>query len=434
MEQYSGFLLLFDEPRRRALLAHQQKGPPRDWRFTDTVSTPDWEPHDVELCFLALTPTHINFAALARRGRAVASAKAQIVFTDFVPLPNLALGRLQAAIRVRLLPHTIRSASGYGRRVPPAIWTRLFTAIKELCPEQASELDDLDRLRQSAQQPYGGPAVSTVAWERDAVGVALDVFGAKRASILARWSPSASQGIPPFVKGLGATTVREDSILGYDAATLPGWAQLKRYVQGIVTFAKRSEYLTVVNVNRTPLETTLGVDLIYYHHVYKSYVLVQYKRMLKESTDFVYRPTDKSYSRELERMRAFRAAYPDSGAATAVDAYRLDPSGFYFKLCPAETITPLDGTLVEGKYYPLAYWELLTSDGALHGTRGGLRVANRATKRHFSNTLFVNLVQAGWIGTRGVSSVALTAILSEALDNGRSVILASSGETSRGRR
>jgi hypothetical protein len=38
----------------------------------------------------------------------------------------------------------------------------------------------------------------------------------------------------------------------------------------------------MINVNRTPIEKTMGADLVYYDNTYRSHVMVQYKMMTTE--------------------------------------------------------------------------------------------------------------------------------------------------------
>jgi hypothetical protein len=83
-----------------------------------------------------------------------------------------------------------------------------------------------------------------------------------------------------------------------------------------------------MNANRTRVEEALGVDLLYNHHQYASYVLVQYKRMRRESLENdgpVYRPTDESYKSETARMKSFLTEHGEVSAPGALGDYRLDP-------------------------------------------------------------------------------------------------------------
>jgi hypothetical protein len=77
---------------------------------------------------------------------------------------------------------------------------------------------------------------------------------------------------------------------------------------GSATFSKEGQSLTISNFNRHKVEQNTGVDLVYYHHKFDAYVMIQYKRMkvetLKKGNRIVYRPLlDESYKKEIEKMK-----------------------------------------------------------------------------------------------------------------------------------
>ncbi len=93
---------------------------------------------------------------------------------------------------------------------------------------------------------------------------------------------------------------------------------------------------TGVNANRTGIEKTLGVDLVYYHHSFDCFTMVQYKRMTGGEDQPVYRPdSDASYSAEIERMKQFLTCRSNDSPCD-VSAYRIGENPFFFKLCEAK--------------------------------------------------------------------------------------------------
>jgi hypothetical protein len=433
---YAGYIVVLDEPARRDWLQSRRdvaEFDGGDWGFTDTLSAPDWDPKKVEICFLSFGGAALDVVSLAKRGRRVATAKYAVTFSHMVDLRAIPLADIDARLGSNVRPHFVRSSSGRGSRVPEGTWAALVRSVKEARPELARELDRLDALRQSSAHPLSGHGISQLAMERDAVGVALDIFGADRKAILSGWSSPLEVGVEPlapFLAGLKSVHVREDQILAHDARVFPGWNLIAHQQVGAATFRKgRGEYLTIYNVNRTPVEGAIGVDLVYYNYRYAAYVLVQYKRLVRDHPDRgepVFRLSSGSYENEVERMRRFVAANP-SLPCDAPDRYRLEPAAFYFKLCQAETVTPLSSELITGMYLPLPYWELLLASGALTGPKGGLRVSSGAARRHLANGPFVQLVQDGWIGSRGAVSEAITTVIRDRLDEGNSVLVAASG-------
>ena len=121
-----------------------------------------------------------------------------------------------------------------------------------------------------------------------------------------------------FLAGLQPRAPIEDRLIDYDASVFDGWKLVERDAVGRAVFAEGQNLLTVINVNRSAIERTLGVDLVYFNHRFRSFVLVQYKRMRRESGRSVYRP-DKGLEKELRRMRELPLS-PDSEDPTQ---YRL---------------------------------------------------------------------------------------------------------------
>ena len=54
--------------------------------------------------------------------------------------------------------------------------------------------------------------------------------------------------------------------------------------------------------------------------------------------------------------------------------------------------------------------------------RNGMRIGYNDVDRYFSNTMFVDLVRDGWIGSRGPASDAIKSLIRESLDSGRAVV------------
>ena len=70
-----------------------------------------------------------------------------------------------------------------------------------------------------------------------------------------------------------------------------------------------SDYMFALSDPSVPLEQTLGVDLIYYQHQYRSYILVQYKRMSQNGIGgWEFRPTSRRRGVRPVRRRSGRAA------------------------------------------------------------------------------------------------------------------------------
>ena len=108
----------------------------------------------------------------------------------------------------------------------------------------------------------------------------------------------------------------------------------------------------------------------------------------------------------------------------ALRDYRLDPGPFYFKLAASGSCSVDATTMVPGMYIPLAYWRRILADPVSKGERDGVRITREAAGRWITNTLFVELVQDGWIGSRTCRSGVISRIINTWLRGGHSLILA----------
>jgi len=423
VSEYSGYLFTIDEEQRAQVVVERIDG---FGTFTDTISAPDWRIKHAEIFFISLHGGAIDYAALVRRRRRVATQKYLIRFSNLIRFePAIPFEQIQERLQPRIQHHFIRSSSGRGSRVPPKTWQGLLTVIKELRPESAHELDRLEQLRQLTPEFFDRPGFEVVAHERDAVNLALRMSDFDKNELL-NWNPPDHE-LAPFLQGLQGVTIREDPMVAHDTEVFGDWRRLGRYQVAAVMFQKGGEILTIMNVNRQKVEETLGVDLLYYHHNYESYVMVQYKRMTRENyRELGYRPVGDSYQDELQRMQDIEhiLSKTEDQPQFPLVGYRLYSGTFYFKLCPAEILEPASTEMIKGMYIPLDYWELLVNSPAIIGPQGGQRITYENVGRYFNNTLFIQLVQAGWVGSRLIVKDAITDVIQQALRNKRSVMLA----------
>jgi hypothetical protein len=247
--------------------------------------------------------------------------------------------------------------------------------------------------------------------------------------LLARWSGDAAQA-EPFLAGLPEAILREDPMIVHDAGIFSDWSVVKRSAIGSVRFQRGERSLTVINVNRTPIEQTLGVDLIYYNEYFDAFVLVQYKRMSYSSeTGWLYRP-DGNHQDEVARMQSIRFVSSDP---PDVLNYRLGPGACFFKLCESVVFDPDAAELIRGMYLPFEYF--VASQGSAKGARGGAAYGYSTLPRHLTNTSFVQLVQDGWVGSSGSVSTELRTYVEATVRAGQSVMLAvGTGRPARGPR
>jgi hypothetical protein len=428
-EQYGGFLFVFDEAKRTLALEERAS----IGSFTDVVSGPDWRPKEVELCLLSFYHRRINYAALGRRGSKVAYKRYRFTFDHLVPLDDLPFDEIEFRLEPRLISHFVRSSSGAGSRVPPTTWQKLWAVIEQLRPDSVQDLRNLEGLRRSSKNILQRDGYEIMAQEKDAVGVALDIFGRgsrdiDRHNLLSQVDPSVRYTPAPFLTSLKRTRLVEDVMISHDSFVFGDWSVLRKQEVATILVRRPGEVLTIINANRTDIEHTLGVDLVYFNHRFHSTVMVQYKRMVKERGEkFVYRPRgDSNYAKQIGLMKKFENENPEPEGEYGLEGFRLHSKTFYWKLCESVSYKPTATDLIQGGYIPLEYWEMLVESDEVKGPQGGVGFTQVNVTRCINNTMFTDLVQGGWIGSRAKTTDVLNQIIGECLDNDRSVMLAAS--------
>ena len=96
----------------------------------------------------------------------------------------------------------------------------------------------------------------------------------------------------------------------------------------------------------------------------------------------------------------------------------------FIKFCKSVTDDPFSGELSAGMYLPLDYFDKLATAGRLVGERGGPLVTYENVRRWMNNSLFISLVERSWVGTRGLTSDQITAVIEQSLAAKHSAIVA----------
>lgn len=422
---HGGFLIRFDEKQRTTFLSELSGV---EAGFSDALSRNDWAVKQWEVCGLLFEADVITHWALARKGKKVATGKVRVDFTEVTPT-RIRLEEVERQVGPQLRRNIVSVRSGVGGRVPPATWEGVKRAVLEIDVDSLAALERLERLRDQSRELIIRPGAEIVAQQRDAVGLALDVFdqtGYLRKRTLQGWTAPEGQRLSSFLDGLTGVRTIEDQIIARDAAVFPGADGIRHTAVGTV-FSVGRRKLEVFNVNRTAVEASLGVDLLYWNEAFDAWSLVQYKSMERPSAGgeraAVYRP-DRSFDVELGRMQEFRASQPDFwDVPNGPAAYRLCGDGFFFKMCSRVQLEVLSDGLLPGMYLPRLFVEAALEGSATKGPRGGRLITFENTQRHISNTLFAELVRDGWVGTRGVSSTQVASIVHQGLSSGQALVI-----------
>jgi hypothetical protein len=409
---------------------------------------------EVENCFFSYDGRHIDHATLMRRSNTVVTAKYNLKFFRIVDIPALAINeiedpRFSPSPYLLLKPHMLRSSSDEETRMPAELWERFVAYVKTMRPEQADDIDKLEQLRQLSHQRFDSIGYETIKQEKEATLLALKLFGANYDDIISYWVADSKVPVP-YLSGVNkGNKVYEDNALQHDILRsaqqlVPSALQtaLQSSTTGLFRIQKHNgDTLSMINVNRTPLEKTTGADLVYYDNTYRSHVMVQYKMMTteelkrengkkkkrtekKEDRVYYYSPNTQFYC-QIERMRSLLATVSGRQTGpTGTNDYRLDSNWFYFKLCEPYEFKPVSPDLADGIYIPLEYMELLLTSPQVQGERGGIKITYENVGRHFPNSFFMKLVEEGLIGSYPETSERIFAEVEQSLADNRSVTLA----------
>jgi hypothetical protein len=439
----SGLLLYFDEAQRGAFI-QDELGVYEP--FSDTLSVMDWEIGKVTIALLGFSESTIDYIALAKKGKRVATAKFHIGFSGLVDLRSISVEVIESRLNERIRRHFIRTSRGFGGLVPEKTWVALIEAIKQERPESSGDMERLASLAHYSAYRLRGKVADIFLQERDALGVSLDIFsgGNKlRNSVLSEWAPDEGSvsdinekdstaslidrpsGHLSFLQGI-PQRFQEESALLHDLLNWEGVAPIHQV--GKSTFKQGDRRLDVIYANRNSLEHTLGVDLIYYNREYDLFALVQYKLMHREAEHMVYRP-DAQMSTELSRMDKIYEARQRTTVIKSHGEYRLNDDGFMFKLVPDRGLQPASGDLIRGMYLPREYMHFLLGPNGRKGPKGGPIITFDGAPRHLTNSQFTASIHSGWIGTRGFHSQVIKDVVQQYYRTENAVMVAYESHT-----
>lgn len=270
-----------------------------------------------------------------------------------------------------------------------------------------------------------------LAEEKDSLGVIADLAGLGRAAgSRGRRLVVLADEVDPGRTYLESVRLQyryndEDALIDADMSRFDGilGQRARRNARGMVMRFPDGT-ITVMNTNKSDLESVLGCDLIYYNSTRNSALLVQYKRMSLEGSGlWVYRG-DAQLVKEMERMREV-ASDP---CPTSVAQYRLHSGPQYLKVVRPTDFDGQSAELMDGMYIPLSLVDLMLESHS-DTTRGGnLRIAREdgqyPTQRHINNTMFTNLFRDGWIGSFGTASDELRSTIEHHFDADELVTIA----------
>jgi hypothetical protein len=391
--------------------------------FTDVFSY--GQAGDRQLALLCFEEGVVSALAVMVRGQAVASYKRVVRFSSVTELDRpVDLVDLLAEMAPGLAG-VVRPVFEAGGMLEPQRFAAVLDALEDVVPGVDEIVAGLMSLLRAAVGTTRGSR-EVIGFERDALGVALELAGLDRLrpAVLRSWRAPRAEA--PFLEGLESRRFNEDHMIAYDMRIFGNWTALDdENDPQVVSFSDGRRQVTVTSVHRTEVESSTGADLIYYSHDWEAYVLVQYKRMDHTSSDgWHLRPS--RAGRLPEELARLKRLPRDGAPPTRADAFRLSDEAAYLKLCRQLHLDAGEGRLADGVYLPVSFYELLIAES--RGPRGGKRLTIEGMReRWVTNRAFVEMVGRGLIGSRAADTAAITEQIKGALDAGRALTLAVGG-------
>lgn len=354
----------------------------------------------------------INRVTQGRRGLRVEP----IILFDSIPFADL-LGNLEPKIVGRInragLPRELRPS-----RLPPTAATSVIQALSAVdgIREWLNEID--------VRIPVTEERLQEFHESHDAIATALEIANLRGFSSTVFSRPSINavpeDVIASLVKNAHLADSEED-LIPEDLRRFEAQTRSSLVAGHVARFRGRDYELTVFNVNKKPLEVSLGVDLVYWDTVNNIFTLVQYKRLDREQQND--KPGDWAYKAESEIRRQLSLMVTPKGTLKSSGDWRMT-SPYWFKFVRRDAARFRDTKLLKGFYVPAEYLRLAVDDGTLKtGPRNGFEITYDNVKR-ITRSTFSELIRRGLIGTRSAQSADLMKIITDLGSSGRSAIVA----------
>ena len=426
----AGYVLHVPPDRRELLLEEAEHGGSY-YRSASSVAEPvptfQHSRRAPLVVFASFEDGKVTHIADGKRGISAGTGLARLNMQDLKPLARpIGFDELQSGVPKRLQTHLKRVLLG-GGILPPKTLGAFVDRIVELDASVGGQLARYSGRRRDALRRFESRAKEHLAFQKETLGIALEISGISRDELL-EWQPvDGSQ--QSFLDGLPGVQVREDTMLLADFSTVPGFGTIDEVTHYGSKVFQNAEYppvrLTVIMANRLPLEQQTGADLIYFNEAYQSFVMVQYKAMEIGSNQAEFRwQAGDQFAQEIERMDALLAELNKIQSGSDPDGYRFSENPFFLKFCPRVVFNPDDKGLFKGIYLPLDLWKRSNAAGRLKGSKGGSVLTFQNVGRRINNSEFVGLVSGSWVGTSIEQSAMLRLLIREVLASGKTVTLA----------
>ena len=427
----AGYVLRVPPARRDLLLAEAADSGDPYYSSKPNIAEPvprfDHSRRAPLVVFASFENGKITHIADGKRGVSAGTGLARLNMQDVQELARpITFRELETGVSSRVRTHLKRVLKN-GGLIPPKTLGALVNRIIELDSSIAGKLARFLESRWNVIRNLKPRAAENLALQKESLGIALEICGISRDTLLDWQSPATSQ--QSFLDGLPGAQVREDVMLLKDFSTIPGFdlgGEVTHYGSKVFEDPRNpSIRLTVIMANRLLLEQQTGADLIYFNEAYRSFVMVQYKAMEKgaEHAEFRWKKGDQ-FEEEVARMDALLLELRKIVSGSDPEGFRFSDNPFFLKFCPRVVFNPDDKGLFKGIYLPLDLWKRAFAAGRLKGKKKGNVLTFENVGRHINNDDFVGLVAGAWIGTSIEQSAILGPLIREVLAKGKTITFA----------
>ena len=387
--------------------------------YSDVFSYDEIKHIFTSIAFISKKPNEINFITSFERNKTAATNKVKVSF-DYVIKLDIPL-TIDYIIQdcSNAMKYSIKAVfDNNSDRIQYITQNQLKAIILSLLRKDENYNNQIDRIiYRNIKLNNNDNREYITSTERDALGLVYRINGFRyEINSIKKWNIS-EMTTPDYLKGLKTTKLIEDQLIMGDMRCFGDFEVIREFMPTTCTLTNGKKFISIMYANRTIIENNIGVDLIYHDHINHTYIFVQYKRLSETNKKFIYYPSgDKNLEKELKLMNALEAKLTKDEKD-----YRINEQVFYFKFCD-ERQNIHAKELSSGFYLPKDYFLLI---GELQKEEHGhINISYDTVDRYITNTVFIELIQYGLIGTKVNDANLISKIIKGLLANKKALILA----------
>jgi len=387
--------------------------------YSDVIEISDIKIKHHFAAFISSKKGELNYLARVRRDKNVVTKKTRVFFEKVL--------ELKIPVKFNdVLSHSSPQMKNSLRKminsdfceITANQWNAIVSYLFNYDKEQHKLIKEILHTKKIKTESINNKTIIT-NHEKDAIGLCLRIAGINNQfNNIASWDTEITT-TPDFLKNIKNVSLREDQMIINDFKFFDNWELVNEFKNNVAVFSDGINRVSIMNANRTPIETTLGVDLFYFNHIYKNYIFVQYKRLIKTESNYKFNiKSDSNFLKDLERMSILEKELENNSKSLQfLEDYRLSKEMFYFKFCK-ENQDILTKDLSTGMYLPKSFINEFVN------TFNQKTVSYENIDRYFNNTMFIEMVKSGLFGSKFNDSTKISKLINEIIATGKSVMIA----------